>query len=141
MTPDQLHHYEVRAADCRASLAGWLATLPTAGLGPVQRAEEIVENDIPALIAEIRATWKGLGSMRTALLDLHPENPAPQHACCTPPTVCVGHPAECGSREHGPASGTPWPCRTLRAAGITSAADAAAVRAAFATLSEQELTR
>lgn len=139
MTPEQLRHHEARAADCRTSLAGWLAKVPTSGLAPVQRAEEIVENDIPALIAEVRATWLARGSMWNALLELHPENPTPRHPCCTPPTVCVSHPSECGSREHGPASGTPWPCRTLRAVGITSAAHVAEIRAVL--LEEMEPAR
>lgn len=129
MTPEQLAHHEARAADCQTALTAWLSSLPTSGLEPVRRAEELIETDIPALIAAVRTSWQEIAAARTALLELHPEIEAPRHGCCAEPTVCTGHPAECGSREHGPASGTPFPCRTLRAAGIASAADAAAVRA------------
>lgn len=61
------------------------------------------------------------------LLALHPKTENPRHGCCAPPKLCDGHSPECRSFEH-PLGGVPWPCRTLRAVGITSDADAAEVR-------------
>ncbi|MFI1535533.1 hypothetical protein [Streptomyces anandii] len=71
--------------------------------------------------------------VQAALLDLHPKTESPTHGCCVSPKICSGHRPECRSREHE-LGGLPWPCKTLRAAGINNGADAAAVRAALAEL-------
>lgn len=61
------------------------------------------------------------------LLALHPKTPNPTHGCCAPPKLCRGHAPECRSNEHPIGGKVPWPCRTLRAVGITSDDDAEAV--------------
>lgn len=66
--------------------------------------------------------------LRIALLDLHPKTANPRHGCCAPPKLCKGHRPECRSSEHTIGGGDPWPCATLRAAGIASDEDAVVVR-------------
>lgn len=66
--------------------------------------------------------------IKAALLDLHPKTAEPRHGCCAAPKLCNGHRPECRSREHTIGGMDPWPCATLRAAGITCDEDAAEVR-------------
>ena len=71
--------------------------------------------------------------VKGAMLALHPKTANPRHGCCAPPTSCRGHVAECRSSEHNLACPA-WPCKSLRAVGIASDADAEAVRQALAAL-------
>jgi hypothetical protein len=99
----------------------WVVTvLATAAACCVAWALLPAHPGVPALIRAQRA-----------LLDLHPVINDPHHGCCTPPPrVCRPHEPECGSREHQLDGRTPWPCRSLRAAGIHSREDADRVREA-----------
>lgn len=81
---------------------------------------------IETRVARDRAAYRA--ELLAPLLALHPKTAKPTHGCCAPPKLCSGHPPECRSPEHQIGSGTPWPCSTLRAVGITSEADAAEVR-------------
>ncbi|MFJ4880113.1 hypothetical protein ACIP93_33565 [Streptomyces sp. NPDC088745] len=71
--------------------------------------------------------------LQSALLAMHPKTPDPRHGCCARPKLCSGHRPECRSSEHT-LGGLPWPCKTLRAAGIRTDADADRVRKALARL-------
>lgn len=77
--------------------------------------------------------------VKGALLDLHPKTAEPRHGCCAAPKLCQGHGPECRSGEH-PLGGVAWPCRTLRAAGITSDEDVDDVREALARLDQDDVT-
>jgi hypothetical protein len=81
------------------------------------------ESSAPAEVALLR--------VKGALLELHPKTANPTHGCCAVPKLCADHAPECRSDEHGIGERRQWPCGTLRAAGITSDADADAVRAAL----------
>lgn len=120
----------------------------------VERAERLAEDGatvgVRSLLLEARAmidTALGAATpiypetlrIQAALLDLHPKTENPRHGCCAPPQLCRGHVDECRSREH-PLGGVPWPCATLRAAGITSDADAAKVRRLSAAAAVDECT-
>ncbi|MFM9477326.1 MULTISPECIES: hypothetical protein [Streptomyces] len=67
------------------------------------------------------------------MLALHPKTANPRHGCCATPKVCKGtHRPECRSSEHTIGGQVPWPCKSLRAVGIRTDADA--VRQALAKL-------
>ncbi|MFK0154133.1 hypothetical protein ACIQVK_18930 [Streptomyces sp. NPDC090493] len=78
-----------------------------------------------------------VGALRLqgAMLALHPKTANPRHGCCAPPKACKGtHRPECRSSEHTIGGQVPWPCKSLRAVGIRTDADADAVRQALAKL-------
>ncbi|MCT9105362.1 hypothetical protein [Streptomyces mirabilis] len=78
-----------------------------------------------------------VGALRLqgAMLALHPKTANPRHGCCATPKVCKGtHRPECRSSEHTIGGQVPWPCKSLRAVGIRTDADADAVRQALAKL-------
>lgn len=73
--------------------------------------------------------------LQGAMLALHPKTANPRHGCCATPKVCKGtHWPECRSSEHTIGGQVPWPCKSLRAVGIRTDADADAVRQALAKL-------
>ncbi|WP_340375854.1 hypothetical protein U5640_12295 [Streptomyces sp. SS7] len=73
--------------------------------------------------------------LQGAMLALHPKTANPRHGCCATPKVCKGtHRPECRSSEHTIGGQVPWPCKSLRAVGIRTDADADAVRQALAKL-------
>lgn len=74
--------------------------------------------------------------IKGALLSLHPKTGEPRHGCCAAPKLCKGHRPECRSSEHTIGGQVPWPCKTLRAAGIHTDADADAVRKALTRLDQ-----
>jgi hypothetical protein len=76
--------------------------------------------------------------LQGAMLALHPKTANPRHGCCATPKVCKGkHWPECRSSEHTIGGGGPWPCKSLRAVGISSDTDADAVRQALAKLERE----
>lgn len=80
----------------------------------------------------------GLLRLQGAMLALHPKTANPRHGCCATPKVCKGtHRPECRSSEHTIGGQVPWPCKSLRAVGISSDADADAVRQALAALERE----
>ncbi|MFF1600727.1 hypothetical protein ACFVYV_25015 [Streptomyces mirabilis] len=108
---------------------------PEAG-GPVfhVEAKAMLDTHEAAVRADADAA---LLRIKGAMLALHPKTANPRHGCCAPPTVCKGHRAECRSGEHTIGGQDPWPCKSLRAVGITSDADAQAVRTALAALERE----
>lgn len=81
-----------------------------------------------------------VGTLRLqgAMLALHPKTANPRHGCCATPKVCKGtHRPECRSSEHTIGGQVPWPCKSLRAVGISSDTDADAVRQALAALERE----
>ncbi|MFK0179628.1 hypothetical protein ACIQVR_27080 [Streptomyces xanthochromogenes] len=76
--------------------------------------------------------------LRGAMLALHPKTANPRHGCCATPKICKGtHRPECRSSEHMLGGRAPWPCPSLRAAGIASDAEAEAVHQALRALERQ----
>lgn len=68
-----------------------------------------------------------VGALRLqgAMLALHPKTANPRHGCCATPKVCKEtHRPECRSSEHTIGGQVPWPCKSLRAVGIRTDADA-----------------
>ncbi|MEV8344501.1 hypothetical protein [Streptomyces niveus] len=105
---------------------------PVAG-GPVlhDEAKAMLDAHEDAIRA---AAVVGVLRLQGALLALHPKTANPRHGCCAAPKLCGGHRAECRSSEHTIGGQDPWPCRSLRAVGIRTDADAEAVRNALAAL-------
>jgi hypothetical protein len=105
---------------------------PEAG-GPVFHAE--AKSMLDTHEAAVRADADvALLRIKGAMLALHPKTAKPRHGCCAPPTLCKGHRAECRSSEHTIGGQDPWPCKSLRAVGIHTDADADAVRKGLAAL-------
>ncbi|MFK0159078.1 hypothetical protein ACIQVK_44290 [Streptomyces sp. NPDC090493] len=104
---------------------------PEAG-GPVfhEDAKALLDAHEDAVRA---AAAVGVLLLQGAMLALHPNTANPRHGCCAAPKLCGGHRPECRSSEHNLACPA-WPCKSLRAVGITSNADAQAVRQALAAL-------
>jgi hypothetical protein len=108
---------------------------PAAG-GPVfhDEAKALLDAHEDAVRA---AAVVGVLRLKGAMLALHPKTANPRHGCCAAPKLCRGHRPECRSSEHTIGGQVPWPCRSLRAVGICSDADAEAVRQALAALERQ----
>ncbi|MFD5856132.1 hypothetical protein [Streptomyces chartreusis] len=108
---------------------------PEAG-GPVfhEEAKALLDAHEDAVRA---AAAVGVLLLQGAMLALHPKTANPRHGCCAAPKLCGGHRPECRSSEHTIGGRDLWPCQSLRAAGITSDADAEAVRQALRALERQ----
>ncbi|MFJ4622247.1 hypothetical protein [Streptomyces sp. NPDC088812] len=104
--------------------------------GPVfhEEAKALLDAHEDAIRA---AAAVGMLRLQGAMLALHPKTANPRHGCCAAPKLCSGHPPECRSSEHTIGGRDPWPCQSLRAVGITSDADAEAVRQALRALERQ----
>ncbi|MGY1502989.1 hypothetical protein ACW4TU_41545 [Streptomyces sp. QTS52] len=119
--------------ETRRPIFNQLVALGAGGLVLHDEAKAMLDAHEDAVRA---AAEEGVVRFQGALLALHPKTANPRHGCCATSKLCRDHRPECRSSEHTIGGQVPWPCRTLRAAGIISDADAdaQAVREALARL-------
>ena len=104
LTNQQLDEIEARAAIRRVALTQWLNSYsPQPGQDALERAEGVLEEDVPALVAEIRRLHDAMEEIR----HLHKDSPM------GPCPVCIDADAIAEGRD----GLMPYPCPTGRLAG------------------------